>query len=108
MYRAPRFRAGQLLSVARAIAPYLHRSPEFFAVPEAVPGLGFGGGRVCKSQIYGYRPETPKAPLARSWLSVGRRGEEIWGMVLGATADGGRLRKRKIKHVKLVAAAVAA
>ena len=81
VYRAPRFRAGQLLSVARASWPCLHRSPEFFAVPLALTGLGSGGGRVCKAQLYGFPPQEHKAPSARSWLSVGRRGEEIRGMV---------------------------
>jgi len=88
VYRAPRFRAGQLLSVARASWPCLHRSPEFFAVPLAVPGLSSGGGRVCKAQLYGFPPQELKAPLARSWLSVGRRGEEIRGTVLGAASHG--------------------
>lgn len=77
MHRAPRFRAGSTVVCCSCKRPLLAPFPEFFAVPLALPGLNCGGGRVCKSKIYGFPPQEFKAPAARSWLSVGRRGEEL-------------------------------
>ena len=65
---------GRYLSAARVAVPCLHRSPEFLAVPLALPGLVFGVGKLCKAQLYEYPRRKPKA-AGRSWLSVGRRGE---------------------------------
>lgn len=65
---------GRYLSAARVAVPCLHRSPEFLAVPLALPGLVFGVGKLCKAKLYEYPRRKPKA-VGRSWLSVGRRGE---------------------------------
>lgn len=65
---------GRYLSAARVAIPCLHRSPEFLAVPLALPGLVFGVGKLCKAKLYEYPRRKPKAE-GRSWLSVGRRGE---------------------------------
>lgn len=65
---------GRYLSAASVAVPCLHRSPEFLAVPLAVPGLVFGVGKLCKAKLYEYPRRKPKA-AGRSWLSVGRRGE---------------------------------
>lgn len=65
---------GRYLSAARVAVPCLHRSPEFLAVPLALPGLVFGVGKLCKAKLYEYPRRKPKA-AGRSWLSVGRRGE---------------------------------
>ena len=65
---------GRYLSAARVAVPCLHRSPEFLAVPLALPGLVFGVGKLCKAKLYEYPRKKPKAE-GRSWLSVGRRGE---------------------------------
>ena len=51
----------QLMSVARASGPCLHRSPEFFAVPLAVSGWLFGVGKLCKAQLYEYPWRKDKA-----------------------------------------------
>ena len=75
VYRAPRFRAGQHLSVARASGLCLHRSPEFFAVPKGTPGRDRIEGRVCQSKIYGCpeRRARPGVPLAEEAKNSGER-----------------------------------
>ena len=75
------------LSAARSTALCLHRSPEFFAVPFSAAWIGFRKGKVCKAKLYECPWRNPKR-VARSRRNVGRRGEEIWGMVLGVVCDG--------------------